>query len=409
MAGDSLKFAQTSDLHLGAALRGGSLGLPEDLARIREAELRQALVEFVDVSIEESVDLVLMPGDLFDMPSPSADLLGFLIEQVNRLHPRPTMLCAGNHDPYSRTSAYNRRSALYVERPASAPRWLPHVHIFETPGLAAKDLGRVRVAGCSYYADASLEESPLQFAPRPSRDAAFNVLLFHGAQVLPGLAATDEPQTAPFTAEMLAAAGYDYAAVGHYHAPRMILGPSGEPLGAYAGSPLALAANQTGERGFYIGSLRAAQRAGERARLEELRFVRTDPRQVRRVEVDVTGMTAPEHLAAALERALAEARNEDIVCLRLTGRRARGFRPDLPERAAERFFLLAFENLTTSDYDIPFGQPPPDAPARDVVALFTQRMMRRYLDARDEDERRCVREAAAYGLDALTRGEVTLR
>jgi len=405
-----IRFAQLSDLHLGARLSGGRLAVPEERAEVRRRDLRGAFVRFIETALAEKVDLVLLPGDLFDTPEPSPQDVDFLIGQVNRLDPIPVVLAAGNHDPYSRTSIYNTRSAIYAERPATSPRWGAHVHLLTKATFETIELDGVRVTGCAYHHDTPLGHGPFEDLPRPkdTPDDVVNILFFHGALHIPGLTDADEPACNPFTPETLADAAYDYAAVGHYHSWRLIRDDAGRLLGAYAGAPVALAAGREGDHGFLIGRLGTGR--SRAIAPENLRFVRADPRRIQRVEVDVTGLRTPEALAGALDDALRPVADQDLLHLILAGRHAPGSPPEVPSRMLERFFHVVVEDASVSDYAVPFGQAPPDEAARDAATLFKHRMMARYREASSDEERNIIEEATRMGLDAFERDEgVTFR
>lgn len=410
-----IKFAQLSDLHLGVRFTGGKLGMPAKCAEQRERELRAAFVLFVETALEEKVDLVLIPGDIFDTETPSLSDVNFVIEQVNRLHPIPTFVTSGNHDPYSRTSIYNIESALYCERRSSAPRWRDHVRIFSRREFMRVRLDGVGVTGCAFYeemaagasggqAGASLKAA-LDAAP-PEPDVT-NILMFHGA--LRGFATANEPEVMPFTTEDLAASGYDYAAIGHYHSPRLIADSDGWVAGAYSGVPLALDLSDTGERGFIIGTLRVSDRRPFRPAAEDIRFVKSDPRQIRHVSLDITNCAGKHALESLVTNALQDAPPQDIVYLRLAGRYPPGMPPQVSPSLFEGRFHVRCEDATEADYDLPFGQAEAVSLRHDVRSLFLRRLRQRWEQASSLEEKKLIEEAAVYGLDALTQGKVSLR
>ena len=423
------RFAQLSDLHLGVRFTGGKLGMPAKCAEQRERELRAALVLFVETAIEEKVNLVLIPGDIFDAETPSLSDVNFVIEQVNRLHPIPTFVTSGNHDPYSRMSIYNIESALHCERRSSAPRWGDHVRIFSGREFMRVRLDGVGVTGCAFYeetaanasggqanasggqadasggqADASLKAALDAVPPEPD---VTNILMFHGA--LTGFATANEPEVMPFTTEDLAACGYDYAAIGHYHSPRLIADSDGWVAGAYSGGPLALDLSDTGERGFIIGALRVSDRRPFRPAAEDIRFVKSDPRQIRHVSLDITNCAGKHALEALVTNALQDVPSQDIVYLRLAGRYPPGMPPQVSPSLFDGRFHVRCEDASEADYDLPFGQAEAVSLRHDVRSLFLRRLRERWEQASSLEEKKLIEEAAVYGLDALTQGKVSLR
>ncbi|HZI92764.1 MAG TPA: metallophosphoesterase, partial [Patescibacteria group bacterium] len=101
-----IRFLQLSDLHLDSSLQSGRLGLSQDKARTRLAEIRQILPRACALARERKVDLVLMPGDLFDDEAVTQDTVNFVIDHLARLAPMPVVIAPGNHDYYSLGSPY---------------------------------------------------------------------------------------------------------------------------------------------------------------------------------------------------------------------------------------------------------------------------------------------------------------
>ena len=398
MADRTCRFAQLSDIHFARRFGGPKLALSAEQIEQRARELRGALERFADVVAEESLDICFIPGDIFESPTPSRTDIDFFIGIVNRLAPVPTIILPGNHDPYSRTSLYSTDSAVYAERPAASPRWGEHVRVITQPNFESLRIAGLHVAACGFQVDTTIEESPLRHLPAPDPDA-INLLVFHGAQVPSERLAAGAPLPVPFTAEMLADAGYDYAAVGHYHIPRNIEDSDGRVIGAYAGSPLALDVTDTGDRGFLIGEIYKS--AGD-VRVE-LRMVRTDPRAVHDIEVDLTGHA---DAAALIESATSGVAPEDMLRLRLTGRRAGDDPVDVPDAFRQRFFQCVVLDESVPDDSFSFEG---DAPTgQDAASRLTARMKAQW-DAAGDDEKALIEEATAYALEALRRGEVPLR
>lgn len=405
-----LLIAQFSDLHLGASATGGRLALPPGKAKQRRAERRAALEHFARHIRETRPDMVLLPGDLLDTPEPSIDDLNFLIAMVNQMGPTPVFLAPGNHDAYSPSSGYHVRSAVYQSR-GGGPKWGGHVHLFTSESFQRAPIphhAEVTVTGAAFHRHMADDRRVLaELEPPPPE--GLHLLLFHGSlQNYPRQGADKE--VLPFTAEELEAAGYAYAAVGHYHHGGPIQAPDGRVLGAYAGAPFASSLNDAGVGDWLEIELDPDQPLTEHA----LHWHRCDPRAIRRLTMDVTGLTDTTALDHRLEEVLAEAgaAEGDIVYVELRGRLARGvpFRPE--EGLAERFFHAVVDaSGVEPDYDIDLSAPVPEEPGLAATSeeMFRWRMHQLYQEAGTEEERQRVRDALFYGLDALRLGEVYLR
>ena len=85
-----MRLLHTADWHAGRVLRGQD----------RTPEIRQALEEILKVAKSETVDAVLVAGDLFDSANPSADAENAVYEFFLALGEAgiPSVVIAGNHD-----------------------------------------------------------------------------------------------------------------------------------------------------------------------------------------------------------------------------------------------------------------------------------------------------------------------
>ncbi|MFO7298648.1 MAG: exonuclease SbcCD subunit D [Actinomycetes bacterium] len=112
-----MRILHTSDWHVGKRIRG----------RDRSDEHRAVLAEIVTVAEENSVDLVIVAGDLFDTGSPTAvaeEIVWRALLDLSRV--APVMVVAGNHDNAARIDAVapllemSRVTALGLPRPPGA-------------------------------------------------------------------------------------------------------------------------------------------------------------------------------------------------------------------------------------------------------------------------------------------------
>jgi DNA repair exonuclease SbcCD nuclease subunit len=405
-----LVIYQLSDLHLGASLAGGRLALPTKKAEDRRREHRHAFERFAAKVHDDRPNAVLLPGDLFDSGEPSVDDLNFLIAAVNTMAPVPVFLTPGNHDGYGPSSCYNVQSALYQSR-GGAPKWGGHVHIFTGEGFERRPLPQqadVTVTGAAYHRHVP-ETRRVLADVEPAPDQGLHLLLFHGAlknYPRPGA----DADVLPFTSAELGSLGFAYAAVGHYHHGGPIADGEGRLLGAYAGAPFATSLADEG-----CGTwLQIDVHPGRPVAQDDLTWHRLDERRIRTVEMDVTGLTDTLALEERLnERLEAEGVGKrDILRVALKGRLARGivFRPQ--DILAERFHhAVVDDSAVEPDYDIDFDHklPPEPGLAATGEQVLRWKMLHRYKEAATDAERRRIKHALFYGLDALASDEIHLR
>ena len=131
-----MRLLHTSDWHIGRSLHGTDL----------LAEQEQVLGGLADVVAAETVDVVLVAGDVYDRAVPSADATAVLSRVVARLRRAgaAVVLTPGNHDSARRLGTFSELLAaggLHVR--AETPR-------LDEPVLLADEHGDVAIYGLPY-------------------------------------------------------------------------------------------------------------------------------------------------------------------------------------------------------------------------------------------------------------------
>ena len=401
-----LKFLQLSDLHLDSSMSSGRLGLPLEKVRIRQKELRAVLPSACAIARQRSVDIVLIPGDLFDDEAVSLDTINFAIEVLGELAPLPVVIAPGNHDYYSLGSLYNNE--LLTARRQKP--WPSNVKIFRTGAWEVwrpEGLPGLSVTGMAHAAGASIQDRLIAARIPRDEDAAIKVLIFHGSRDN-----TDLPkgklQTLPFSDAELQDQGFDYAAIGHYHTGAFLKGREGRIIGAYAGCPAGRGLDETGPKSILAGEI-TKEGPGDPARVT-LENIEVDGRRLHQVEVRCDGVTNREAILSRIDEklALVNCREEDIVYIRLTGRVAAGIDLQVPEGvlAGRHFHAAVDPSRLRPAYDMDRYRR---GDLRTTEARFAREMLRRIDEAGDTHTRRLLENALYYGLDALVQKEVSPR
>ena len=108
-----MKLLHTSDWHVGKAIRGHS----------RAGEHRSVLGEIATIAARQSVDLVIVAGDLYDSAAPTAESERIVYDSLLALaQVAPVVVIAGNHDNGRRLDAVTPLLALGRVTAATAPR-----------------------------------------------------------------------------------------------------------------------------------------------------------------------------------------------------------------------------------------------------------------------------------------------
>jgi exonuclease SbcD len=241
---------------------------------LREQE--EVLSGLAGVVVAESVDVVVVAGDVYDRAVPSADATGVLDRVLMRLRSAGAVvvLTPGNHDSARRLSfgaGLMARSGVHVRATTAG---------LDEPVLLRDEHGEVAVYGLPYLepelarhelglsAARSHEAVLTEAMERVRRDlflrpGARSVVLAH-AFVGGGVPSDSERDICVGGVDLVPAPvfdGVDYVALGHLHRPQTIT----ERL-RYSGSPLAYSFGEAGQgKQVWLVDLDAAGLAGVRA------------------------------------------------------------------------------------------------------------------------------------------------
>jgi len=195
------RFVHTADIHLDSPLKSLALRDP-DLAEIVGNATRQVFSDIVTLCIEESVDALLIAGDLYDGDQTSMNTAKFLTQELRRLEQVDirVFIVRGNHDAESK-----------ITRELTMP---DNVHIFSGKAEVVeceRDNLAVAVHGISFRTPHAPDSLVEKF--KPPRKGAINLAMLHTS--LGGAAGHDS--YAPCKLSDLYAAGFHYWALGHIH------------------------------------------------------------------------------------------------------------------------------------------------------------------------------------------------
>ena len=225
------RFVHTADLHLDSPLRSLALKNPE-LAELVRGATRTALARIIDLCLAESVDALLIAGDLYDGSQTSMNTGLYLSSELRRLEAAGigVFLIRGNHDS---------QSAMTRELTFPA-----NVHVFagRAKPVLAKTLGdgrEVHIHGISFATPHAPDSLLPSFQP-PVADAV-NIGMLHTS--LAGTPGHDP--YAPTSVAELARHGFDYWALGHVHMRQV---HSESPLIVMPGMPQGRDINEAGPK-----------------------------------------------------------------------------------------------------------------------------------------------------------------
>jgi exonuclease SbcD len=231
---DTVKFIHLSDLHLGKRLN--EFSLLEDQ--------RYILQQILDIAAAELPDAAFIAGDIYDKSIPSAEAVALFddfLYRLSELTPH-VFIISGNHDSAERLAFAGRlldRSGIHLSpvwdgavTPVTLTDVYGEVDVFMLPFIKKVQVEHrfpdAKLASCSDALAFAISKLELN----PSRR---NVLLSH--QFVTGALRSDSEDVSVGGADNVDAAvfdAFDYAALGHLHAPQQVL----RPTLRYCGTPL---------------------------------------------------------------------------------------------------------------------------------------------------------------------------
>jgi exonuclease SbcD len=290
-----VKFIHTADIHLDSPLRGLSAYPDAPADRVRTAT-RDAFYNLVTRAIEESVDFVVIAGDVYDGDWKDFNTGLFFVRQMGRLRQVgiPVFLLYGNHDAESEMTKS-------LELP-------DNVHVFSSRKGETFRIEALKVAlhGRSFKVAATTDS----LMPSYSEPILgwFNIGVLHTA--LEGNA--EHAKYAPCTVSELQAKGYQYWALGHVHEHWL---QQGDVTIAYPGNLQGRHIRECGPRGALLVSVEAGE-------ITDLERFEVDVLRWHALEVDTTSaesMKAAARLAGQeIERLLDSVEGDLPLAIRVT-------------------------------------------------------------------------------------------
>ncbi len=243
-----MRLLHTSDWHIGRTLHGTEL----------LAEQEAVLAGLARVVAEESVDVVLVAGDVYDRAVPSADATAVLDRVVGRLLAAgaAVVMTPGNHDSARRLGTFSgllsaaglhvRASTGRLDEPVLLTDEHGDVAVYGLPFLepevARHELGVGGGRSHEAVVGAAMERVRSDLFLRPGTRS---VVLAH-AFVGGGVASDSERDICVGGVDLVPASvfdGVDYVALGHLHRPQTL-----SPRMRYSGSPLAYSFGEAGQQ-----------------------------------------------------------------------------------------------------------------------------------------------------------------
>jgi DNA repair exonuclease SbcCD nuclease subunit len=373
-----IKIIHCADLHLESAFSGESI----ELAAKHRREMRESFDRLVNYINENSVDIVLIAGDLFDKNKVSAEAAEFVFSRISSSGAR-FFLSPGNHDYYSPDCVYGT-----YELPNN-------LHVFDDSVLDFKECEikgeRVRVYGYAFLSH-SLETPPFR-GKKPISDGAVNILLAHGNTYSSNL------PDCPITLGDIRESGFDYIALGHIHNEHEIK-REGNTYYGYSGSLEPRSIADTGERGAFL--INAERREGRL--FFEREFLPMAYRKYTKLRIDLSSLDEEKMRELIVSELSGKYSERDTLRVTLSGRIAQEVR--VPTEIIESLLASSeyeiIDNTEKAALDSELEGDP-------TVKGALYRLLSDKLSSEDEKERRISALALRLALGALDGEEITDR
>lgn len=315
---NKVKLIHTADLHLGA-----NVSMFDYLKNnVRKKEILQTAINIFEAC--KDVDVMLLPGDIFDNPDCPLDILDLFISSVSKASGTRFFYSCGNHDPY------NSKAVTYLCKKCPS-----NLHIFTPLGecVEIEEIG-VRVYGASFDSSCC-NESLLKKLPMP--DSSFiNILCIHGELTESGNSIYN-----PLSVTMMEEMGFDYAALGHIHSFSGIK-KLGNLSYAYSGVHEPNGFDECGKKGYISGEISKVATS--------LSFVNAAKREYVDESIDITGIKSISALGETIKKVIG---NPDNICrLNFVGENSFAYEIDTENiiDSVEAFYL-SLSNSVSKSYD----------------------------------------------------------
>lgn len=240
-----MKILHLSDLHLGRRLGDYSL----------IADQKNVLDQALGAVREYKCDAVIIAGDIYDKPSPSAEAMNLLNDFLSELvaMKKKVFMISGNHDSADRISYYSDIvSACEIHTSKPFGGMLEGIDAGENVRIYLLPFIRpANVRTCFHDLNITTYEEAVSAVIGTAKldKSAVNIIVSH--QFITGAVTCDSEEFAVGGLDNIGAevfADFDYAALGHIHRAQCC----GRDTIRYAGSPLKYSLSEENHRKIFI-------------------------------------------------------------------------------------------------------------------------------------------------------------
>ena len=305
-----MKFIHCADVHLDSRL---SANLSAAKSKQRRTEILNTFCNLVKYAAQESVDAVIIAGDLFDSDRLSPVTRDMVLSEIQAAKNVDFLYLSGNHD--------SGKTLTDCELPEN-------LHLFSDE-WSSFDYGNVCITGVelnennftSIYSSLILDKDRL------------NIVVMHGE-------ASSSSNVNSVNISKLANRNIDYLALGHYHEySKGKIDNRGE--WCQAGCLEGRGFDECGDKGFVLIETDGKE--------YESRFVKFSKRDILCIKCDVSGIADIGDMLAKIVSSVENISNEAMVRVELFGDLPEGARKDMTlfgERLSDMFYSAKIVDKT---------------------------------------------------------------
>lgn len=343
---NTLKIMHTGDLHLGLEFK--STKFDSSFAKKRRLELWETFENIIDRCNENSIDILLIAGDLYEESYFTISDMKRLASGFNLLKKTEVVIVCGNHDPIKETSLYS-----IIDFPKN-------VNIIKEQIVTKIEFEKLNtvVWGLSFNKEEIQEE--LLKDIEIEDNSKINILLSHGDIF------NKKSRYMPIDLKKINTLGFNYIALGHIHKHEFIDGKI-----AYSGSPEPLDSSETGQHGVIEGEIN----------LEEtnLSFVPISKREFIKCEINIDSeMSYYEIIDKIVSELNEEERFRNLFTFTLKGLIDKDISVEsIVKKLKDKFLYINIIDETQVDLDI---EKLYKDNKENIIGLFIKEMKRKNLN-----------------------------
>lgn len=369
-----VKMLQTGDLHFDTPFKD----LDRNMSLTSKEELLEVFRKIIDLCIGNSVDILLLTGDIFDNLTVSKTTLLFIKNQLERISTVRVFISPGNHDPYYEKSFYKM-----IE-------WPENVYVFkgEVKNIFLEELNTV-IWGAGFNSH-YVKKSMLKDIS--VNEDYINIMAIHG-----DISNNEEGnEYNPITLKDIGDSKLDYIAIGHRHSYSGILRERNTCY-AYAGCPQGRGFDELGDKGIIIGEVSKG--------IVDLKFERTSKRNYYEIDIDISNIVSYEEIKDKIINSIKnEERNANLYKIILRGEIESYINLNeeiIFEKIRDYFYFVKVIDKTEVKLDF-------DKISRDysVKGIYAKKLLDKIKDESYDEE--IIKMALKMGIQCLSQEDVNL-